>query len=336
MNHCEPSQRLCEYLQAKVPYLHDVSITNMQSLTPGWECEIYALDLGFVDGSAQKTMPMILRLYPGLEIPLLGPKHLHEFNTMRQLAHDGYPVPAVYLVESDEEHLGSPFIIMDRIAGPTLGDAHNRASPAEREELLTEMCQLMVDLHNLNWRNYAEGQLCELGAIKLEVERHRRLARYAGADYAMPALDWLDARAQNVTGARLALAHWDFHSSNIIMDDAGRCFVIDWGNSYVTDYRFDLAWSSLFLGDLAPKFVALYAERAEKPVEQFEFFLAFAYFRRILTMIVALDKGAETLGMRPGAEIMIRRQAPRLRTLYDLWVAVSGVEIPHVGRSIEV
>ena len=104
----------------------------------------------------------------------------------------------------------------------------------------------------------------------------------------------------------------------------------------MTDYRFDLAWSSLFLGDLAPKFVALYAERAEKPVEQFEFFLAFAYFRRILTMIVALDKGAETLGMRPGAEIMIRRQAPRLRTLYDLWVAVSGVEIPHVGRSIEV
>lgn len=334
MDYAHFHNKLERYLRDKVYYLNDLSVSNVMSINNGWECDIYSFDLGFLARGEHQSKAMILRMYTGKEIPPLGPKHLREFNTLRQLSCDGYPVPEVYLLECDPTYLGSPFIVMEKIEGSRLDSIYTEANPDKREELFAQMCQLFVDLHNLDWRGYEDSQLKESDAVQVEIERHRQLAVWAGAQYALPALTWLEKQADKVSSSRLALAHWDYHSSNIMRSADGSSYVIDWAGAYVTDYRFDLAWSTLFLGDLAPKFVELYGQLAGRPVEDFEFFLGFALFRRILSMVISIDKGAEMLGMKPGAEEVIRKHKKGLEMLYSKWVSMSNVRVEHVERVI--
>jgi aminoglycoside phosphotransferase (APT) family kinase protein len=141
---------LLRYLGEKVPYLQDLTVSSLLNRSDGWECEVYSFELGFTDKGVHQSKPMILRLYPGREMPGVEPKAVREFNTLCQLAEYGYPVPQVYLLECDSEHLGSPFIIMERIDGERLDHLCTSASQVEREALLREMCELMVRLHNLD------------------------------------------------------------------------------------------------------------------------------------------------------------------------------------------
>jgi len=125
-------------------------------------------------------------------------------------------------------------------------------------------------------------------------------------------------------------AHWDFHAGNVLCDPQGDMYVVDWCGADVTDYRFDLAWSTLFLGNFAPKFVELYVELAGRPVEHFGFFLAFAYLRRILSVVISLQHGPESLGMRAEAAEQMHRQQHSLRAIYEQWVNCSGVRLSRI------
>ncbi|MBT9176840.1 MAG: hypothetical protein DDT20_01162 [Firmicutes bacterium] len=229
---------LLRYLGDKVPYLQDLAVLNMLNLNDGWECEVYSFELRFMDKGLRQSRPMILRMYTGQEVPLLGSKAMREFNTLRQLSCAGFPVPQVYLLECDQVHLGSPFIIMEKIEGERLDHLCAAGSPAEREKLFGEMCELFVSLHNLHWRCFEEQELEAPQAVQREIERHRELAIYAQAEYTLPALAWLEERASTVAEGALALAYWDYHSSNIIIDSDGNAYVFDWAGAYVTDHRF--------------------------------------------------------------------------------------------------
>jgi aminoglycoside phosphotransferase (APT) family kinase protein len=323
------SESLGHYLCIKVPYLTNLAVLAIERIEGGWEGDVFAFDLSFLDKGTVQTRPMILKLYqePGLE--LLGQKHTREFEALRQLNNEGYPAPDVYLLESDSCYLGKPFVIMERLAGARLDKLLEQYSPAEREAQYGEMCKLFVRLHSLDWRNFtALGDVPAVeSAIERELQRFLQIGSAAGASSAEPALAWLWQRASSVTGSRLALAHWDFHAGNIVCDSHGNLSVVDWCGAGVTDCRFDLAWSTLFLGDFAPKFIALYAELAGHPVDDFDFFLAFAYLRRILSITISLQHSPELLGMRAEAAEHMRLQYHRLHALHNQWLGLTGVSL---------
>ena len=328
------SESLEYYLQSRVPYLTNLSVLAVERMEGGWEGDIFAFDLGFLDKGAELTRSMILKLYqePGLE--LLGKKHVREFDALRQLNYEGYPAPEVYLMECDGAHLGKPFVIMERITGVRLDRFIAKGSLVERDMQYGEMCKLFVRLHSLNWRDFAACDITEAGAIERELLLFEQIGVVAGACYAEPALAWLRNRASSLSDGKLALAHWDFHAGNLLRDPQGNMFVVDWCGANVTDYRFDLAWSTLFLGNFAPKFVELYAELAGRPVEHFDFFLAFAYFRRVISMVISLQHGPELLGMRAEAAEQMHHQQNRLRAVYEQWVSVSGVRLSYIETTL--
>jgi len=47
-------------------------------------------------------------------------------------------------------------------------------------------------------------------------------------------------------------------------------------------------------------------------------------------VIVSINYGAEQLGMRPGAEDIMRKQAPALARVYDLLLKRTGLPIQEV------
>ena len=126
---------LQEYIANKIVYLKSPSVSDLKSLNNGWESDVYSFVLHYTDNGLNCQRKMILRAYTGKDVPLFPNKPLHEFNVLRQLRNDGYPVPEVYLLECDSSYLGSPFVIMELIEGEGLDQVFYRAGAKERDEL---------------------------------------------------------------------------------------------------------------------------------------------------------------------------------------------------------
>ena len=95
-----------------------MQVSNLVSITTGWESEIYAFDVEYGPAEARQREALVLRLYPGDHAHA---KAAHEFQSMQQLYKMGYPVPLVHLLERADSALGKPFVIMERIPGQVLG-----------------------------------------------------------------------------------------------------------------------------------------------------------------------------------------------------------------------
>jgi len=331
----ELALKLEQYIADKVTYLKNPQVSNLRCINSGWESDVYAFCLNFLHAGTTCTRKMILRSYTGQDVPLFPHKPLHEFQVLHQLCADGYPVPEVYLLECDAACLGNPFVLMEQVEGEVLDKVFAKASTAKRSELLQTSAELLAELHSLNPKPYlAKSDEPESSLVEQELEKHITLAALFGAKFALPGFEWLRKQSKFVSEQQAALAHWDFHLGNIIMTPEKQPVVIDWTISTVTDYRFDLAWSLLFLGEAGDSFVTMYEQASEKKVEHLDFFMAFACLRRLLTMLVSIEQGAEVLGMRPGAEKIIRQHKGHIEGVYKKWVQLTGQSIPHVEEVI--
>ena len=52
--------------------------------------------------------------------------------------------------------------------------------------------------------------------------------------------------------------------------------------------------------------------------------------KRLLSVLISIQRGADALGMRPGAEAIMSRQLPRIAVVYRLWLAITALPLPDV------
>ncbi len=97
----EPS--LSSILQDKVlpaafPGRLEVRLSPLQRIAEGWESEIYAFRMEYrLPGeAAPAAQELILRIYPGDDLPAAARKAEGEARALRLLGQAGYPVPAVF------------------------------------------------------------------------------------------------------------------------------------------------------------------------------------------------------------------------------------------------
>src|SRR5262245_11552224 len=102
------------YCVRAFPAKQELQVTELSSITAGWESEMYAFDVEYGPAEDRRREALVLRVYPGDQAHA---KAAHEFHSMRQLHQAGYPVPYVHLLERTNSPLGKPFIMMERIAG---------------------------------------------------------------------------------------------------------------------------------------------------------------------------------------------------------------------------
>ena len=132
-----------------------------------------------------------------------------------------------------------------------------------------------------------------------------------------------------------AVLHWDFHPENIILRPDGSMAVIDWTGLQVSDLRFDLAWTILLITAYQGEhwrgqFLESYERVAGEPIENFEFFDVAASTRRLFSIAVSINEGAEKLGMRPGADETMRNQIEPTRAVYEMLLKRTGLELPSI------
>ena len=128
----------------------------------------------------------------------------------------------------------------------------------------------------------------------------------------------------------------DYHPYNILIREDGAAFVIDWTNLDVSDYRLDLAWTLLLMSTYGnPGACELvlgeYERAAGRRVDQIEYFEIAACLRRLFSIVVSLESGAAALGMRPGAEAMIKNVS-HIESVHERLRDRTGITIPRVEK----
>ncbi len=307
-----------------------MQVADLTPISDGWETEVYSLDAVW----AGQHDPLILRMYPGAN---MAGKCAHEYRALRGLHANGYPVPSVYYHETDAAILGKPFLIMERIDGHPMG-ALMFEDPARQAEWFTRFVQLMVDLHQLDYRAVlgTDEDYDPAGWLKqkLAADRQIMLGDH-GQAWSAPVFDWLDAHQSEITPTPAAALHRDFHPHNILITPEDQAYVIDWGSFAGGDYRDDLGWTLMLLvaNDSAEQHDLLlseYARLSGHPVEQIAYFEVISALWRLFDFTVSLASGAETLGMRPETVAIMRQRADQFRRVYGMIQQHTGLALPEI------
>ena len=338
----EIQNKLLSFYEKEFLSKENIQISSLTQITDGWENEVYSFTVEYEGETERKRENLILRIYPGNDAPQKSTK---EFNAMKKLHEVGFPVPEVLVLELDSSPFGKPFVIMEMIDGRSMGDVFDESRQEKKQELITLFCKIFVNIHTLDWRPFVpDTSIFETGDAYTFINRWLAQAQKYMEDFQAnefaPALNWLKERSLDIPYERLSVTHGDYHPYNILLRNDGAAFVIDWGNVEVADFRSDLAWTLLLTstyGNPEARDIILseYERIAGYQIERIEYFEVMAILRRLFSISVSLSDGASKLGMRPGAETMMKQNVDHLKNVYALLIDRTGITIPKIETLLE-
>ncbi len=212
-----------------------------------------------IDGAAR---PLVVRRPPLGHVLSTAHDMQREFTIISALADSAVPVPRIIAYLDDgpgagdgSAGLGTPFYLMDFVAGPILSSRRENAgySPAELRATSLELARVLGELHRLD---PAAVGLAEFGrpAGFLERQLRRWSTQYdASRSRDLPELDALHDRlgpAMPVT-QRNSLLHGDYRLDNAIVapaaaDGSRIAAVLDWEMATIGDSLLDLGTFSMY------------------------------------------------------------------------------------------
>jgi aminoglycoside phosphotransferase (APT) family kinase protein len=325
-------ERLLEYLRGLHPDRAGLTVSQLEDITTGWEAEIHCYIVEY-DGEAGRVREeRVIRLF--ISDPD-GRKAREEFKVLSALSGIGFPVPAVFHLETDGSVFGGSFIIMERVRGRILSDDFHNSTEEEAASLMEEFSRIWVWLHRLdgkelfpdfhggNTRDYLDGLFVFAEKILDD----------SGMAWFYPVLDWLREKGSDVESVGLSLIHQDYHMRNVLQREEGSLVVLDWTQASPGDYRADLAWSMLLMSTYdRPSFreiiLEAYEEAAGARIMDIEYFEVLAAARRLISIASSFSVGAESLGMRPEAVEMMKGSKKHLTEVYRRLSEGTGVRLP--------
>jgi len=337
----EVQRRLLTFYQRRFASWGNIKIPNFARISDGWENEVYSFTVEHGKPTERTSNHLILRIYPG---EFASRKTKREFDGMEKLHQLGFPVPEVLMLGLDDFPFEKPFVIMEKIDGRSMGSAIDEADDEKRQELITLFCSIFVDLHALDWRAFAsDPSVYETEDPNAFVNRwiswaQERIDRHQKGEF-QPVLDWLRERSSDILCKRLSVIHFDYHPYNVLLQNDGRAFVIDWTNIDIADFRLDLAWTILLTstyGNPEAREIILreYERIAGHRIEQMEFFEVAAVLRRLYSISASLSDGSAKLGMRPEAVAMMKQNVGHIKNLCSFLYDRTSINIPEMETLI--
>lgn len=184
--------------------------------------------------------------------PLLPSAHAvdREYRILKALAGSAVPVPPVVLFHGEDDVVGTPFYLMERLDGRVFHDtALPGVAPSERRQMYFAMAETLAALHGFDWQatgladfgkpgNYYARQIARWGRQWRETKTHEIPA-------VDRAFDWLTARLDD--SPETTIVHGDFRIGNLMFaPDAPRIVaVLDWELSTLGHPLSDAAFSCL-------------------------------------------------------------------------------------------
>ncbi|QIS14345.1 phosphotransferase family protein [Nocardia arthritidis] len=225
------------------------------------------------------------------------------------------PMPELCWLETDENPLGTPFLVMRRVDGRVPADNPPYvffgwlfdATPEERARLTAETVAVLAKIHAIPDPAARFPMLAGPGqALRKHVEAQRAWYRWAlAADgYRIPLIertfDWLDAHWPADPGPDV-LSWGDSRPGNIIYREFEPAAILDWEMAALGPRELDIAWLIFihrFFQDIATRFdqpglpdflrradvVAKYEELTGYTVRDLDWYLVYAALRHAIVM----------------------------------------------------
>lgn len=268
--------QLTDYARTLLPPGVDARTADFARIAINPHSEVYRFALNYDEAGLERSQTFVIKLYANT--PDGMDRALKERHALFHLRGAHYPVPGVLAMEIEDSPLERPFVIMEHIDGQTFADALSQATPARRAELVGQFVNLMTDLHRRNPAVLVSRMTTPspLAMVNREIYTMRGLATTHQLTEYLPLLDWLYAHRSGVPCATPVITHRDFVPSNIIFNERGMPYVLDWGWQ-IGDPRYDLTWTLWALrregkSALADEVLAEYERATGSPVEGLRFF----------------------------------------------------------------
>ena len=227
----------------------DIRVLNIKKLSGGMANNVYAFLLKFNKEGSEQGLNLVLKGYNEnvrLWFKIYHPDeevrpYVREYDTLKALAIVGFPVPQVYLYESDSFFLGYPFLII-----------RQEAIARESVSKLNSFATTLADLHNLKVANlgikslrlpkddseFARERLICLKQFLKETRHYRFLKK--DFDYA---ISWLESNVAYNNCPKYCLIHGEYHPGHALLTNNNRLSVIDWESVTIGDPAFDVGYA---------------------------------------------------------------------------------------------
>jgi aminoglycoside phosphotransferase (APT) family kinase protein len=177
---------------------------------------------------------------------------LRQVPLLEAMAARGVPVPALRWWGDDPRWFGTDYLIVDRVAGATLGDVFSvdGAPPpgADPHALFGQAIDALTAIHATDWRQALHGWDEPL-TLAEEVDRWEVLLRRADdPGWVRDGLRVRDLlRASAPHEPRPGVVHGDFYSNNWMFDGARLSAVLDWESAFLGPQLLDLGWTCMMV-----------------------------------------------------------------------------------------
>jgi aminoglycoside phosphotransferase (APT) family kinase protein len=328
------ANQLSSYLSSRFP---EVVVSDFKFLVSGFESEIYTFH---VQLSPSVQNEHILRLFTG-EGAI--DKLRREAAGLSFLQQAEYPVPNLFLQEPNTDILGKPFEIIEKLEGQALWPILATADPHQVKWLLSEFGLLLRQLHKLDWRSLTPNpDVLESDPISLlenVISHYRSLYTKYQLKGFLQVIDWLDTHKHEIA-VRPALVHQDFHANNVLLCSDNQLRVIDWTQFAISDYRIDVCWTLLIMGDFGnpdwgSQIFQAYVSDSAGAVEHLDFFNAIVYMKLLASTVIAVTFGPEAVGLRPDAITLTREQLAIYKQLAQRLRDITGLTIVELTNVLE-
>ena len=145
-------------------------------------------------------------------------------------------------------------------------------------------------------------------------------------------MDWLERHKSEIR-VQPVVVHLDFHANNVSLCDDDQMKVIDWTQISVSDYRLDLTWTLMIMGDYGQtqwgeRILQTYCQVVNKPLESLGYFNVLTYTKLLANTVISSRNSPTELGMRPEKAESIKRKDPILRKLDERVHKIADINVP--------
>ncbi|NHJ33214.1 MAG: aminoglycoside phosphotransferase family protein, partial [Asgard group archaeon] len=327
----EISNGLLDFFKDTQQEMQDIEMFDMQEITAGWETELFAFTLKYSENEIVKQKKLVIRMYPG---EFAERSLTYELHIYTNLSKQNYPIPKIHYSSKNKQYVGKPFLIMDWLVGGVLDTKWE----TDLEGTIKLFCQLFVDLHNLDWKPFInETPLSYTTNFHLDLVE-RRMARN-NLDELIPIVKWLKTERKRIKEELLAIGHFDFHTFNILLDEYGKPFVIDWPSAHVGDFRFDLGWSLVLYRvytnqENRDAVFQMYQQISGKEINNIDFFEVAAIARRLSDVLITFKSESRSNELNPQIRQNIKDTIFHVENLNSYLEELTNLRIKEIDELI--